>query len=1015
MKTLAKRSLAIFLAVFMLFSTMSVCFTTAYASAEYYENDVVYLQTNSQWRQLVETGTDSDGNSVYGTARFAAYLYNETEKTSAWVSAEAIEDDTITYSVAVPEGNWTNIIFCRMNPAYTENAWNGDEVTDRVWNQTDDLTLSNDYDCFDITDWSTGEWSNYHDKFLYFVNTKGWEQVASYCKAITGYGGDTWPGKLCKLVDEELNVYACKPGSYPKVIFNNYQYTGENTSTFDFREVAGKYIEPKTNAAYDTAEEAWEAANNYVETTEPTSESTDPTEEVIDFSISRIYFDNSFTQWENVYLYGWSNGLGDTYAMAQIEDTDFWYFDLPQPVKAGVECFLFKDTKDGWENIHYSENVTIASGYDCYRPEGNKYNDAGQLISSYSWTVYTGEAPELPTNSTETVDPGVPMYFPACDPSWSSIYTALDSLGIDASFEYREKIAIANGITDYTGSAEQNILMLALLKSGSLLNPEYVAPATTLPTPKEFTLVGNINGVDVGCEADHTSNPYIFDENGEITVTFDTMSYIYVKTTDQASWYMFSSYTTESTGTLRLSSNSVMEKMGVPAGTHKFKLVENSDGSLTISYETLSTPATTPTTPTATVECKEFYLVTNSTWTQDGARFAVYFYNYSGESIWVNLVATTDENVYKTAMPDGDWSHIICARMNPAYMENAFNTGTVTDRVWNQTSEMTLDKSLNTLTLGTSEFAGEWSYTQETVTDPTTEPTESATETTVATLAKRYSLVGYINGEDAGIESDNVNNPYKFDKKGSLVMTITEDSYVMVKTTNNEEWYGFEKYCTATKGTLVLKGPEKMYVPAGSYVFTLKENGDDTLTLSYTTVAIIPTGSDSTEPTDSDALAKLVVKKSVKAGKTITAKVENAGDNKVTYKTSDKKIVKVNKKTGKITALKKGTATIIAKVGDVTLTKKINVTGNPKVQSGKSTLSNNAKITVAKGKKITLVITGKAASINNKVVLQNKNIGKITSKANQDKIVIKTKKAGTSKLTVKINKSMKYTFTIKVK
>lgn len=50
-----------------------------------------------------------------------------------------------------------------------------------------------------------------------------------------------------------------------------------------------------------------------------------------------------------------------------------------------------------------------------------------------------------------------------------SIVTALKSIGVDSSFSYRKKIAKANGITLYLGTASQNIKMLNLLKSGKLI------------------------------------------------------------------------------------------------------------------------------------------------------------------------------------------------------------------------------------------------------------------------------------------------------------------------------------------------------------------------------------------------------------------------------------------------------------------------------------------------------------------------------------------------------------------
>ena len=51
-------------------------------------------------------------------------------------------------------------------------------------------------------------------------------------------------------------------------------------------------------------------------------------------------------------------------------------------------------------------------------------------------------------------------------------FTLIDSLnkiGVDSSYKFRKKIAVANGIEDYSGTAEQNLRMLALLNEGKLL------------------------------------------------------------------------------------------------------------------------------------------------------------------------------------------------------------------------------------------------------------------------------------------------------------------------------------------------------------------------------------------------------------------------------------------------------------------------------------------------------------------------------------------------------------------
>lgn len=50
----------------------------------------------------------------------------------------------------------------------------------------------------------------------------------------------------------------------------------------------------------------------------------------------------------------------------------------------------------------------------------------------------------------------------------TSIVDALKATGVNSSFSNREKIAKANGIKNYTGSASQNVTLLNKLKNGSL-------------------------------------------------------------------------------------------------------------------------------------------------------------------------------------------------------------------------------------------------------------------------------------------------------------------------------------------------------------------------------------------------------------------------------------------------------------------------------------------------------------------------------------------------------------------
>jgi GH24 family phage-related lysozyme (muramidase) len=60
-------------------------------------------------------------------------------------------------------------------------------------------------------------------------------------------------------------------------------------------------------------------------------------------------------------------------------------------------------------------------------------------------------------------------YLPRYSGNNVSIVQALKSVGVDSSYSYRKKLAVANGIKDYTGTASQNLKLLDLLKAGKLV------------------------------------------------------------------------------------------------------------------------------------------------------------------------------------------------------------------------------------------------------------------------------------------------------------------------------------------------------------------------------------------------------------------------------------------------------------------------------------------------------------------------------------------------------------------
>lgn len=60
-------------------------------------------------------------------------------------------------------------------------------------------------------------------------------------------------------------------------------------------------------------------------------------------------------------------------------------------------------------------------------------------------------------------------YYEKCVINTVSLVDALKSIDVDNSFSFRKQIAITNGITNYRGTAEQNLKLLKLLKDGKLL------------------------------------------------------------------------------------------------------------------------------------------------------------------------------------------------------------------------------------------------------------------------------------------------------------------------------------------------------------------------------------------------------------------------------------------------------------------------------------------------------------------------------------------------------------------
>lgn len=96
----------------------------------------LYLVPNSNWNQ--------------SNAWFAAYFF--AGNTNAWVKMDVMTEDKL-YVVTAPTGNWSNVIFCRMNPSYSTPSWD----SGHVWNQTIDLAYDGSKNRYTL---ASSAWSN---------------------------------------------------------------------------------------------------------------------------------------------------------------------------------------------------------------------------------------------------------------------------------------------------------------------------------------------------------------------------------------------------------------------------------------------------------------------------------------------------------------------------------------------------------------------------------------------------------------------------------------------------------------------------------------------------------------------------------------------------------------------------------------------------------------------------------------------------------------------------------------
>ena len=648
----------------------------------------LYLKPNANWLEA--------------DARFAAYYFGGNNTNGVWESMTDSDGDGI-YEVPVPS-TFESVIFCRMNPATSENNW------DNKWNQTADLALPTDgTDVYTITagtwDNGGGTWSNSCGTVVAHKFVNG---TCSVCGAsqncdhsshnINGYCTDcgasvahTYLSGVCTVcggsdpayVEEEWYLFGyingTNYGEYDDAASTGYfrlYPTGEaNTFGKTFNVTEDSYIAVKNGSntrwymtdgwqgedvtsvtLYDSSTLGEDADKLYIPAGKVTVNVTvngDGTM-TLSYTVQQTavcehpshdqngYCTVCHYTVEHTYVGGTCSVCGKADPSAS---TQAGYIQVTNAsaITAGGK-FVLVALVDG---TYYAMTTSLSSGKfvgQAVTVSGNtvsgtdlpvwtiapttagislsvdgsylSYNSSTNfkfVTSAYDWSVTAGDSGFI-FNAVDTTR-GIycqasSAKFGAYSQSYVNSASYVSNLlvfkyqsGAACSHSYTSEVTtpagcLTDGVKTYTCSLCGDSYTEAIPYTGHSYNygtcmncgatdPNYV------PHYNEYYLVGYINGANYGCEEDHANlGEYKF-VDGKLTATFEQDSYVFLKTSDNSKWYLADAYCTDTVCTF---STGKSEKMLVPGGiTINFTLVENDDGSLTLSYTSSDIEVVTPT------------------------------------------------------------------------------------------------------------------------------------------------------------------------------------------------------------------------------------------------------------------------------------------------------------------------------------------------------------------------------------------------------------------------------------
>lgn len=164
-------------------------------------------------------------------------------------------------------------------------------------------------------------------------------------------------------------------------------------------------------------------------------------------------------------------------------------------------CFVDSKTdKEKWDANKCAKAIvegildkTVSSGSSSNSSSSSKPSSGSSSSSSSYYKKYTGDS--------------------------GSIVSALNAIGVDSSYNYRAKIAKANGISNYSGTAAQNTKMLNLLKQGKLKKVGSSSGSSSSSTSYYKKYTGDSGSIvtalnSIGVDSSYSNREKIAKKNG---------------------------------------------------------------------------------------------------------------------------------------------------------------------------------------------------------------------------------------------------------------------------------------------------------------------------------------------------------------------------------------------------------------------------------------------------------------------------------------------------------------------